>query len=260
MSAASWSACLTYLREMGDNHLAQANAVVILQARGRWHDAVVARTSLVNLLFTLPGDAGYPFRQTVSVQAVDAGGFRLRWDGERSYEERTADVAHVDALLDAFLERLTSPTSTCRDCGGRVLVTARSFEAFERMHYGCFHYVFEHGELDRDEECALGGCPSAVIEPWHVLNDPRDALVAQLLDDLRGGDLAAESLEAQVEREGPGVISARFDEQRSRSPSGACRGVLPKTGPDLTATERSEPLRCRPGAQAQRSSSQTTPI
>ncbi|MGI3786230.1 MAG: hypothetical protein ACRYG2_36255, partial [Janthinobacterium lividum] len=44
----------------------------------------------------------------------------------------------------------------------------------------------------------------------HVLDDPRDALVGQLLDDLRAGDLAAESLVAQVEREGPGVISVRL--------------------------------------------------
>ena len=93
-------------------------------------------------------------------------------------------------------------------------MSAKWFETFERRHYTCFHYEFEHGELDRDEECTLAGCPSAVVEPWHVTNDPRDALVAQLLGDLRSGDLAADSLEAQVEREGPGVISARFDEQR----------------------------------------------
>lgn len=139
--------------------------------------------------------------------------FTLRWDGRRAYEERTVDLDRVDALLDAFLERLTSPTSTCRACGGRVLVTARWFEVFERMHYGCFHYAFEHGDFDRDEECTLDGCPSAAIEPWHVTNDPRDALVGQLLDDLRSGDLAGESLVTSVEREGPGVIRARFDEQ-----------------------------------------------
>jgi hypothetical protein len=31
------------------------------------------------------------------------------------------------------------------------------------MHYVCFHYEFEHGEFDVDEECTAGGCPSAPI-------------------------------------------------------------------------------------------------
>jgi hypothetical protein len=37
------------------------------------------------------------------------------------------------------------------------------YEAFERMHYVCFHYAFEHGppDLDPDEDCGLAGCPSA---------------------------------------------------------------------------------------------------
>jgi hypothetical protein len=38
------------------------------------------------------------------------------------------------------------------------------YEAFEQMHYVCFHYAFEHGppHLDLDEDCGLAGCPSAV--------------------------------------------------------------------------------------------------
>jgi hypothetical protein len=31
------------------------------------------------------------------------------------------------------------------------------------MHYSCFHYEFEHGEFDVDEECSAGGCPSASL-------------------------------------------------------------------------------------------------
>lgn len=31
------------------------------------------------------------------------------------------------------------------------------------MHYVCFHYEFEHGEFDVDEECTAGGCPSASL-------------------------------------------------------------------------------------------------
>lgn len=28
------------------------------------------------------------------------------------------------------------------------------------MHYVCFHYEFEHGDIDVDMECSAGGCPS----------------------------------------------------------------------------------------------------
>jgi len=40
-------------------------------------------------------------------------------------------------------------------------VNRDSFEIFERMHYVCFHYEFEHGGFDPDEECDAGGCPSS---------------------------------------------------------------------------------------------------
>jgi hypothetical protein len=31
------------------------------------------------------------------------------------------------------------------------------------MHYVCFHYEFEHGDADVDQECGAGGCPSASL-------------------------------------------------------------------------------------------------
>lgn len=51
----------------------------------------------------------------------------------------------------------------CRRCGRPVRVSASQFDVFEQMHYVCFHYEFEHGEYDVDEECTAGGCPSAVL-------------------------------------------------------------------------------------------------
>ena len=44
-----------------------------------------------------------------------------------------------------------------------VRVNRDSFEIFERMHYVCFHYEFEHHGPDPDEECAAGGCPSSLF-------------------------------------------------------------------------------------------------
>jgi len=49
----------------------------------------------------------------------------------------------------------------CARCGLAVRVNRDSYEIFERMHYVCFHYEFEHGGFDPDEECDAGGCPSS---------------------------------------------------------------------------------------------------
>jgi hypothetical protein len=49
---------------------------------------------------------------------------------------------------------------TCVRCGREVRLNRESYEIFERMHYVCFHYEFEHDPYDPDEECNAGGCPS----------------------------------------------------------------------------------------------------
>lgn len=51
----------------------------------------------------------------------------------------------------------------CRRCDRPVRVSAANYEIFERMHYMCFHYEFEHGGTDPDTECGAGGCPSASL-------------------------------------------------------------------------------------------------
>ena len=48
----------------------------------------------------------------------------------------------------------------CARCGRPVRVSRGQYETFERMHYVCFHYEFEHDPFDPDEECNAGGCPS----------------------------------------------------------------------------------------------------
>jgi hypothetical protein len=45
----------------------------------------------------------------------------------------------------------------CRRCGQTV--ESDQFDVFERMHYVCFHFEFEHTG-DVDQECGAGGCPS----------------------------------------------------------------------------------------------------
>ena len=49
----------------------------------------------------------------------------------------------------------------CVRCGLEVRVNRDSFEIFERMHWVCFHFEFEHMGFDPDEECDAPGCPSS---------------------------------------------------------------------------------------------------
>lgn len=47
----------------------------------------------------------------------------------------------------------------CRQCGKPVVASAADYEVFEKMHYVCFHYEFEH-EGDPDVECLARRMPS----------------------------------------------------------------------------------------------------
>jgi hypothetical protein len=61
----------------------------------------------------------------------------------------------------------------CVRCGREVRANRDSYGIFERMHYVCFHYEFEHDPYDPDEECRAGGCPSSRRgAPSRRLRDP----------------------------------------------------------------------------------------
>ena len=57
----------------------------------------------------------------------------------------------------------------CRLCKRPVTVHRDDYEAFELMHWLCFHIVFEH-EGDPDEPCRNPDCP------WWHLRVPRQEL------------------------------------------------------------------------------------
>lgn len=48
----------------------------------------------------------------------------------------------------------------CLRCGRPVETNADQYDVFERMHWVCFHYEYEHGEIDPDQPCADPSCPS----------------------------------------------------------------------------------------------------
>jgi len=47
---------------------------------------------------------------------------------------------------------------TCRLCSQPVRVNREQYEVFEKMHWLCFHIVFEHSG-DPDEACTDPSCP-----------------------------------------------------------------------------------------------------
>lgn len=57
-------------------------------------------------------------------------------------------------------DRVEPEGLTCARCGRTVEASKNQYEVFERMHYICFHYEFEHPG-DPDVECSAGGCPAS---------------------------------------------------------------------------------------------------
>ena len=72
-----------------------------------------------------------------------------------------------------------SESQICGRCSRPVASSPGDYATFERMHYACFHYEFEHDPVDVDIECEAGGCPS------------RHALLTDSLSDWTDGDVAA---------------------------------------------------------------------
>jgi hypothetical protein len=76
----------------------------------------------------------------------------------------------------------------CRRCGRPVRLGRDNYEIFERMHYVCFHYEFEHNmteaQADPDEDCGVAGCPSA---PAVRHKDRLVAAVRELVADWSDG-------------------------------------------------------------------------
>ncbi|MPZ71103.1 MAG: hypothetical protein GEU71_16495 [Actinobacteria bacterium] len=53
----------------------------------------------------------------------------------------------------------------CLRCGRHVRANADSYETFERMHWVCFHFEYEHGDdRDPDQACGDPRCPSGGAE------------------------------------------------------------------------------------------------
>jgi len=58
----------------------------------------------------------------------------------------------------------------CRRCWRPVVLFAEQYDTFERMHYVCFHYEFEH---DADADAVYPGVPLACCRPSRRLVELR---------------------------------------------------------------------------------------
>lgn len=107
MSDPTWQETGDFLRNF-DHPTARANAGLLRTAATHWHSTVVARTSMIDLLFTIPGD-GWPFPDYLTV-SVERGVFVFRL-----YAKQVAlvsgDFARDETaplVLDSYLEQLTA--------------------------------------------------------------------------------------------------------------------------------------------------------
>jgi len=106
VSESDWSTSVDALRRRGAVPAAQATASLLERAEARWLGRVVARTSMHDLLFTLPGDV-HPFTESVRV-AWDEHGYEFHLfveHGKVKAADRCSE-ANAEAVLDAFLMQL----------------------------------------------------------------------------------------------------------------------------------------------------------
>jgi hypothetical protein len=52
----------------------------------------------------------------------------------------------------------------CVRCRRPVVRSRDEYDVFEKMHWVCFHYEFEHGDYDVDAACRDPACPSRMID------------------------------------------------------------------------------------------------
>ena len=105
-SEPEWSACVSSLRR-DEVPAASANAQLLEGARDRWEGQVVARRSMHDLFFTVPGKS-YPFPTSVRVH-WDDGVFEFQLRSHQSRLLVTADRctdSNSRAVLDSFLMQL----------------------------------------------------------------------------------------------------------------------------------------------------------
>lgn len=100
-------------------------------------------------------------------QLVDVS-FRSGEGGAGRFEVVLGDgmTYAFEATIVAALANQSPNASTrvCVKCNRRVDRHANEYETFEKMHWSCFHYEFEH-DGDPDVACSDPSCPARAFDP-----------------------------------------------------------------------------------------------
>jgi hypothetical protein len=103
----TWRDSLDFLRSLPAIPGAQANADLLAGAEAQWTGRVVPRTSMFDLLFTLPGDP-HPFAADLRV-TWESDVFELRFHrGGLLVSADRCRAPNAQAVLGSFLRQLTS--------------------------------------------------------------------------------------------------------------------------------------------------------
>ena len=71
----------------------------------------------------------------------------------------------VEEAIRQHVQMSDSEVRLCARCQRPVTSELMgSYEALENMHWVCFHYEFEHGEVDVDRACTDPSCPSRAFD------------------------------------------------------------------------------------------------
>ena len=93
----------------------------------------------------------------------------------------------------------------CQRCRRAVVVNAAMYDVFERMHWSCFHYEFEH-EGDPDAACGDPSCPARSFDSsppptWtEQLHGTPERRAVYLVEFEEGGQLGGFTTLAEAER------------------------------------------------------------
>jgi hypothetical protein len=103
-----WGASLEFLSSLHHLRGALANAALLASVRSDWEDQVVARTSMHDLLFTLP-DEEFPWDASLRVSAVEGGfEFTLHKPHGHLAAQEHCEAAMGESVLRSHLERLVT--------------------------------------------------------------------------------------------------------------------------------------------------------
>ncbi|HBX81449.1 MAG TPA: hypothetical protein DEH05_10110 [Propionibacteriaceae bacterium] len=94
----------------------------------------------------------------------------------------------------------------CVRCGLPVEASGAHYDVFEKMHYTCFHYEFEH-RGDPDVECNAGGCPAAGLSMMSLPFRIEGVALTQAGNTVVPAVLALRALGFTVEREGDAIVA-----------------------------------------------------